>query len=99
MFVHFFVVVLHDYGVKLSCTFYTGIVVCVPVRFFFVFLLLLSFTSVAASISHFLTSVTKIFIFSFQQNTSPLFLSLDLTLSLLSMSVKKLTFSRKKDSA
>ena len=33
-FVHFFAVVLHDYGVKLSYTFYRGIVVCVPVRFF-----------------------------------------------------------------
>ena len=35
-FVHFFAVVLHDYGVKLpSYTFYRGIVVCVPVRIFF----------------------------------------------------------------
>ena len=35
LFVHFFAFVLHDYGVKLSYTFYRGIVVCVPVRFFY----------------------------------------------------------------
>ena len=67
---------------------------------FFFFLTAAQFhLCMAASISHFLTSVTKLFIFFFQQNTSPLFLSLDLPLSLLSMSVKTLTFSRKKDSA
>ena len=62
------------------------------------FLLLLSFTSVAASISHFLTSdpFMKIFIFFFRQNMSPLLLSLDLPLSLLS--IINLVQSQKKDS-
>ena len=34
---HLFAVVLHDYGVKFSYTFYRGIVVCVSVGFFFYF--------------------------------------------------------------
>ena len=66
--------------------------------FLLFFSLLLIFTLVAASISHFLTAPNKIFMFFFQQNWLPSGLSLALALALLSASRYTLKFSRKKDS-
>ena len=55
---------------------------------------------VAAGISHFLTHSYKISMFFFQRNWSPLFfLSLVLTLSQLSRSMKTLKFCRRIESA
>ena len=66
--------------------------------FLLCFTLLLIFTLVATSISHFLTAPNKIFMFFFQQNWLPSGLSLALALALLSASRYTLKFSRKKDS-
>ena len=64
---------------------------------FIVFSLRLIFTLVAASInSH---RRYKMFMFFFQRNMSPFFLSLALALSLLSESMWTLKLSRKKESA
>ena len=60
--------------------------------------LLLIFTLVTASISHFLTAPNKIFMFLFQQNWLPSGLSLALALALLSASRYTLKFSGKEDS-
>ena len=65
--------------------------------FLLCFSLLLIFTLVTASISHFLTASNKIFMFFFQQNWLPSGLSLALALALLSASRYTLKFSRKKD--
>ena len=65
--------------------------------FLLFFSLLLIFTLVAASISHFLTAPNKIFMFFSQQNWLPSGLSLALALALLSASRYTLKFSRKKD--
>ena len=92
---------LHDYSMKLpSSRFMKEMsymvtkkkhVACVPVRFFFFWLSIpLIFTSLAASISHFLTNAIKFSCFSFNEIRPPLFISLSLSLfhDLLSTSVK-----------
>ena len=55
--------------------------------FAFFFSLQLIFTSVAASSSHLLTTATKSFMFFFQRNSPPFYLSPPLALSLLSIHV------------
>ena len=59
----------------------------------------LIFTLMAASIFPFSHRRYKILMFFFQRNWSPLFFALALALSLLSMSVKTIKFSRKKEPA
>ena len=93
---------LHDYNVKLPETSQLHVlwrtnVVFVPVNFFFS--LPLIFTSVAASISHFLTTAIKFSRFSSNEIGLLCFLSLALALSLLSTLMQTLKFSRKKESA
>ena len=79
---------------KLPCyTFYGGNVVCVPVHFFS---LPLIFTTVATSISHYLTTAIKFSGFSSNKIGLLCFLSLALALSLLSTSIKRLKLSQKK---
>ena len=61
-FVHFFTVVLHDYNVKLPETSWLVTRFMEEIRYVFLFTfcsLLLILTSVAGSISHFLTAATK----------------------------------------
>ena len=91
---------MHDYNVKLPETFYLHVLwrKCRMCSFLLFFSLLLIFTLVVASISHFLTDPNKIFMFFFQQNWLPSGLSLALALALLSASRYTLKFSRKKDS-
>ena len=83
---------------KLPCyTFYGGNVVCVPACSLFFAPVI--FTSVAASISHFLTTAIKFSGFSSNKIGLPCFLSLALALSLLFTSMKRLKLSQKKKSA
>ena len=75
-FVHFFVVVLHDYNVKLPET--SWLVTRFMEEITYVFLstfcsLLLILTSVAGSISHFLTAATKLSCCSSKKNVSFVF--------------------------
>ena len=63
-FVHFFAVVFAWLQREANYTFYGGNVACVPFCFFFFFSLLLIFTLLAASISHFLTAPIKFSCFS-----------------------------------
>ena len=90
-FVHFFVVVLHDYNVKLPET--SWLVTRFMEEITYVFLstfcsLLLILTSVAGSISHFLTAATKLSCCSSKKNVSFFFIS---RFSSLSLSVFSLT--------
>ena len=98
--VQFSAVFMHDYNVKLPETFYLHVLwrKCRVCSFLLCFSLLLIFTLVAASISHFLTASNKIFMFFFQQNWLPSGLSLALALALLSASRYTLKFSGKEDS-
>ena len=81
---------------KLPCyTFDGGNVVCVSVHFFS---LPLIFTSVAASISHFLTTAIKFSGFSSHKIGLLCFLSLAVALSLFSTLIKRLKLSQKKKS-
>ena len=83
---------------KLPCyTFYGGNVVCVPACSLFFAPVI--FTSVAANISHFLTTAIKFSGFSSNKIGLPCFLSLALALSLLFTSMKRLKLSQKKKSA
>ena len=75
-FVHFFTVVLHDYNVKLPET--SWLVTRFMEEITYVFLstfrsLLLILTSVAGSISHFLTAATKLSCCSSKKNVSFVF--------------------------
>ena len=90
-FVHFFVVVLHDYNVKLPET--SWLVTRFMEEITYVFLstfcsLLLILTSLAGSISHFLTAATKLSCCSSKKNVSFVFIS---RFSSLSLSVFSLT--------
>ena len=83
-----------------SNAFYGANVVCVPVPFFFSLPLMTIFTSVAASIHHFLTASIKISYFPTPNEIGLLFfLTLSLAFSLLSTSMKTLKFNRKKESS
>ena len=77
-FVHFFAVVLHDYNVKLPETSRNFQVSRFTEEITYVFLstfcsLLLILTSVAGSISHFLTAATKLSCCSSKKNVSFVF--------------------------
>ena len=90
-FVHFFAVVLHDENVKLLCytSFFRGIVVCVHQKFCCLCSCSLCFhcrsffTSLAASISHFLTAAMKFSCFSSKGIRLLIFQSLASAFSLL----------------
>ena len=90
-FVHFFVVVLHDYNVKLPETSWLVTRFMEEIRYVFLSTfcsLLLILTSVAGSISHFLTAATKLSCCSSKKNVSFVFIS---RFSSLSLSVFSLT--------
>ena len=77
-FVHFFTVVLHDYNVKLPETSQLHVFF---VHFFFFTVPHFHLALVAASISHFVTTVTKFSSCSFNKKMSPLFFYLSLEIS------------------
>ena len=68
---HLFAVVLHDFNVNLPNAGFME-EMSHELLFALFFSVPLIFRSVAASISHFLTTGTKIFMFFFQRNSSPL---------------------------
>ena len=94
-FVHFFVVVLHDYNEKLPETSWLH-VLCAPVHFFCG---CRSFSPGGRQPLLFLTAAIKFSCFSSNEIGLLCFLSLALALSLLSTLMQTLKFSRKKESA
>ena len=96
--VHFIAIILHNYNAKLPDT---SLLHVLPGKSFLcscsLFSLLLIFTLVFASISHFLTAAKKFSCFSFNKIGLLCFLSLTLDLSLLSSSMQTLKLSRKKE--
>ena len=98
--VHFIAIVLHNYNAKLPDT---SLLHVLPRKSFLyscsLLSLLLIFTLVFASISHFLTAAKKFSCFSFNKIGLLCFLSLTLALSLLSTSMQTLKLSQKKELA
>ena len=98
--VHFIAIVLHNYNAKLPDT---SLLHVLPRKSFLyscsLVSLLLIFTLVFASISHFLTAAKKFSCFSFNKIGLLCFLSLTLALSLLSTSMQTLKLSQKKELA
>ena len=99
--VHFIAIVLHNYNAKLPDT---SLLHVLPRKSFLyscsLVSLLLIFTLVFASISHFLTAAKKFSCFSFDKiGLLFFFLSLTLALSLLSTSMQTLKLSQKKELA